>query len=131
MRHRADIEAKKRDQSSEYSHIWCTKKGDALRVLSMQLKDCLQQKALLEEHAARETETIRNVDPDASEVLPQGNEYRAYIKLIKDLERELMDQTGQLYQRVAVEPAPVENPLMNAGTIAMDPATGNWFIVAE
>ena len=69
----------------------------------MSLEKCWHQLDLLEEHAARETETIRSVDPDASEVRPHGNEYRAYLKLSKDLEREIMDQTGQLYQRVSLE----------------------------
>jgi hypothetical protein len=104
VRNRADIEAKKRDQSSEYGHIWATKKGNAIRVLTMSLEKCWQQIAL----------------PDASEVRPQGNEYRAYLKLSKELEREIMDQTGQLYQRVQVDATVIRNPITDFDTIAID-----------
>ena len=71
---------------------------------------------------------IRNVDPEASEVLVNGPEYRAYEKEQRALIREIADQTGQLPQRVGKVEVDVKNPLTFGGSIAQDEA-GNWYSV--
>jgi hypothetical protein len=75
---------------------------------------------LLRDHAQRETETIRNVDPDASEVLVYGPEYRAYEKEQRALLREIADQTGQLPSRATKIEMDVRNPITDYDVVVMD-----------
>jgi hypothetical protein len=128
MRHKADIQAKKKGWSEQYGHIWSTKVENRLRVLTCRLEEIEDQMELLREHARRETETIRNVDPEASEVLVNGPEYRAYEKEQRALIREIADQTGQLPTRVAKLEVEGKGALTNFDTIAVD-ANGNWHAV--
>ena len=81
------------DWTTQYDHIWSTKVENRIRLLTVRLEEIEHQLQLLRDHARRETETIRNVDPDASEVLANGPEYRAYEKEQRALLREIADQT--------------------------------------
>jgi hypothetical protein len=130
LRHKADIQAKKVDLSSRFSHIWSTKVGNRLRLLTLRLEEIEHQIELLHDHARRQTETIRNVDPDASEVPVHGPEFRAYEKEQRALTREIADQTGQLLQRAPVEVNVVRSPITDFDTIAVDEA-GNWHAVVS
>jgi hypothetical protein len=82
------------------------------------LKEIEDQIELLRDHARRETEMIRSVDPDAYE-----KEQRALL-------REIADQTGQLPQKVAVDIAAARNPLTDYDTVAMD-SDGNLLGVVQ
>ena len=119
-RHRAEVEAKKRDQSSEYGHIWATQKGNRLRGLTDRLEEVVHQIELIHEHAARETELIRTVDPDAAEVKCNSRELLAYDKEYRALAREIADQCGQLPQRVSLDAVVTRNPITDFDTIAID-----------
>lgn len=119
MRHKADVEAKKRDQSSEYSHIWSTRKGNRLRVLTCRLEEVEAQIELLHEHARREWKTISGVDPEASLVPLNSREYLAYVKEQRALLREIADQTGQLPQRVMADVTVAKSPLTAFDTLVM------------
>jgi hypothetical protein len=131
LRHKPDIQARKQNWSAKFDHIWSTKVENRLRLLTQRLEEVEYQIQLLHEHAERETETIRNFDPDASVVPINGAEHRAYAKLQKELAREIAEQSGQLQQRTpAPEPEPVKNPLMEASTIAQD-AAGNWYVIGQ
>ena len=129
-RHQLDIQAKKNDLSSEYNHIWSTKVGNRLRLLTLRLEEIEHQIELLHDHAQRETDYIRRVDPDAAEVPVRGNEYRAYETEQRALTREIADQTGQLMQRAPVNVNVVRNTLTDFDTIAVDEA-GNWHAVQQ
>jgi hypothetical protein len=72
---------------------------------------------LLRDHARRETETIRNLDP---EVPVNGPEYRAYEKEQRALIREIADQTGQLPARIGKIEMGIKNPLTDYDVIAID-----------
>lgn len=124
MNHRAEVEAKKADWASQYDHIWSTKVENRLRVLTQRLEEIEDQMELLRDHARRETETIRNVDPEASEVLVNGPEYRAYEKEQRALIREIADQTGQLPARIAVDAGPAKGSLADFDVIAVDSSGG-------
>jgi hypothetical protein len=100
MNLRADIEAKKADWSAQYEHIWSTKLENRLRLLTCRLEEIEHQMQLLQDHAQQETETIRNIDPEASEVPVNGPEYRAYEKEQRALIREIAEKTGQLPSRI-------------------------------
>jgi hypothetical protein len=130
MRHKAEIAAVLAGMVDQYSHIWSTKLGNRLRVLTQRLEEVEGQILLLHDHARRETETIRSVDPEASEVLVISREYLAYVKEQRALLREIADQTGQLPTRVAVDVAAVRNPLTDYDTVAMD-ANGNLLGVVQ
>ena len=104
------------------------KKENGLRVLTRRLEEIEDQLDLLKEHARRETETIRSVDPEASEVSVNGPEYRAYEKEQRALIREIWDATGQLPSRNPVDAGPAKNPLTDSDLIAVD-ADGNWHTV--
>lgn len=129
MHHRADIEAKKADWASTYDHIWSTKVENRLRVLLQRVEEIEDQLELLADHAHRETELIRTVDPDASEVAVNGPEWRAYEKEQRALLHEIADQTGGLPARVARLEV-TQNPITNYDVIAMD-AEGNLHAVRE
>jgi len=103
MNHRPEVEARKADFASEYSHIWSTRLGNRLGIMTQRLEEIEDQLELLRDHARRQTEMIRTVDPDASEVPVHGSEYRAYEKEQRALLREIADQCGQLPTRVAVQ----------------------------
>jgi hypothetical protein len=87
--------------------------------MTQRLEEIEDQIQALFEYAARETETIRSVDPDASAVPVNGPEYRAYEKEQRALLREIADQTGQLPSRNKVE-MEVKSPLANFDVLAMD-----------
>jgi len=53
LRHKADIHAKKVDLSSQFSHIWSTKGGNRLRLLTLRLGEIEHQIELLHDHAKR------------------------------------------------------------------------------
>jgi hypothetical protein len=97
--HKAEIAAVTAGMVDEFSHIWSTRKENRLRLLTCRLEEIEDQIAALFDHARAETETIRNIDPDASEVPVNGREYRDYVKEQRALVREIADQTGQLPQR--------------------------------
>jgi hypothetical protein len=120
MRHKADIQAKKQEWATEYGHIWSTRLENRLRILTCRLEDVEHQIQLLHDHARRETETIRAVDPEASEVPVNDRVLDRYSKLQQSLLREIADQTGQLPQRVAVDVNAVKNPITDYDVIAMD-----------
>jgi hypothetical protein len=124
MNHKADIAAVLEDWSNKYDHIWSTKLENRLRVLTQRLEEIEDQMELLRDHARRETETIRNVDPEASEVLVNGPEYRAYEKEQRALIREIADQTGQLPARIAVDAGPAKGSLADFDVIAVDSSGG-------
>jgi hypothetical protein len=128
LRHRDAIDAQLADWTSFLDQIWSTRLENRLRVLTQRLEEIEDQLDLLRDHARRETEMIRNVDPEASEVLVNGPEYRAYEKEQRALIREIADQTGQLPQRVGKVEVDVKNPLTFGGSIAQDEA-GNWYSV--
>jgi hypothetical protein len=130
LRHKADIQAKKVDLSSRFSHIWSTKVWNRLRLLTLRLEEIEHQIELLHDHAERETEMIRNVDPEACQVPVNGSELRAYEKEQRALTREIADQTGQLPQRSSVEVNLTKNPITNFDTIAVD-ESGNWHAVVS
>jgi hypothetical protein len=125
---RPDIQAKKVDLSSQYSHIWSTKVGNRLRLLTLRLEEIEHQIELLHDHARRETELIRTVDPEAAEVPVNGPEFRAYEKEQRALTREIADQSGQLLLRTPVAPVAAWNPLLGIDEIAID-EDGNWHAV--
>jgi hypothetical protein len=130
MRHRADVHAKKQDLSSEYSHIWATQKGNRLRGLTDRLEEVVHQIELIHEHAARETELIRTVDPEAAEVKVNSRELLAYDREYRALAREIADQCGQLPQRVTVDAAVIRNPITSFDTVIVDEA-GNFHAVHQ
>jgi hypothetical protein len=107
-----------------------TKVENRLRLLTLRLEEIEHQIELLHDHAQRETDYIRRVDPDAAEVPVRGNEYRAYEKEQRALTREIADQTGQLMQRAPVQVNVVRNPLTDFDTIAVDEA-GNRHAVQQ
>lgn len=122
LRHKADIQAKKQDLSSEFGHIWSTRKGDRLRVLTCRLEEVEAQIELLHEHARREWETLTGVDLDASPVPLNSREYLAYVKEQRALLREVADQTGQLPQRVSLEATVTRNPITDFDVVVLDEA---------
>jgi hypothetical protein len=128
QRHKPDIQAKKQNWSAQFDHIWSTRVENRLRLLTVRLEEVEHQIRLLHDHAERETEMIRNVDPDASEVPVIGREFAAYTKLQKELLREIAEQSGQLQQRAPVEVHVPPNPLMDAAEIAQD-ENGNWYVL--
>jgi hypothetical protein len=75
---------------------------------------------LLHEHARRETETIRNIDPDASEVPVNDRVLDRYSKLELALSHQILEITGQLPQRVGKVEMEVKNPLTDFDVLAMD-----------
>jgi cell division septum initiation protein DivIVA len=77
MRHKADIQVVLAGWANTYDHIWSTKLENHVRVLTERWQKIMGQMELLEEHAQRETETIRSVDPEASEVPYNSREYLA------------------------------------------------------
>jgi hypothetical protein len=129
MRHKAEIEDKKANWSAQFAHIWSTKVENRIRLLTLRLEEIEHQIELLHDHARRETEMIRNVDPEASQVPVNGSELRAYEKEQRALTREIADQTGQL-QRSSVEVNVTKNPITNFDTIAVD-ESGNWHAVVS
>jgi hypothetical protein len=130
MRHKADIAAKKAGWTSQYDHIWSTKLENHVRVLTERWQKIMGQMELLEEHAQRERETIRSVDPEASEVPYNSREYLAYTKEERALSHQILEITGQLPQRTVAVTAEVKNPITDYGTIAMD-ADGNFYGVQQ
>jgi hypothetical protein len=124
MRHKADVEAKKAGWAEKFDHIWSTKVENRVQVLTVRLEEIEEQIALLHEHARRETETIRSIDPEASEVPVNDRVLDRYSKLQASLLREIADQTGQLPQRVAVNVHAASNPITSFKTVALD-AEGN------
>jgi hypothetical protein len=52
----------------QFVDIWSTKLENRLQVLTQRWEQIVHQIDLVHEHAERETETISNIDPDASEV---------------------------------------------------------------
>jgi hypothetical protein len=96
MRHKAEIAAVIQGYVSKYDHIWSTKLENHVRVLTHRWEKIIGQMELLEEHARRETETIRNIDPDASEVPYNTREYLAYAKVEAALSHQILEITGQL-----------------------------------
>jgi len=99
MNHKPEIDAIVHGWTDQYDHIWSTKLENRLRVLTCRLEETEDQIAVIKDHARRETETIRSVDPEASEVLFNCPEYRAYVKEQRALIREISEQTGQLPRR--------------------------------
>jgi hypothetical protein len=89
MNHKHEIAAVLADWTTQYDHIWSTKLETHLRFLTQRLEEIEDLIAALYEHARRETETIRNVDPDASEVLVNDRVYLAYVKEQRSLIREI------------------------------------------
>jgi hypothetical protein len=131
LRHKPDIQAKKQNWAAKFDHIWSTKVENQARLLTVGLEQVEHQIALLHEIAERETESIRNIDPEASEVPVNGKELRAYMETKRALIRELRDVYGQQQLRApAPEPEPAPNPIMEASTIAQDEA-GNWYVVGQ
>jgi hypothetical protein len=130
LRHKPDIIAKQQDLSDSLSHIWATKMENRVRVLVQRVEEIEEQLELLADHARRETEAIRNVDPEASEVLVNGPEWRAYEKEQRALLHEIADQTGGLPARVGKIEMDTKNPLNFGGAIAQD-ADGNWYSVQQ
>jgi hypothetical protein len=128
MNHRADVEARKADWANQYGHIWSTKVENRLRVLTCRLEEIEDQLALLRDHARAETEMIRNVDPEAAEVLVNDRVYLKYVAEQRSLLREIADQTGQLPTRLAVDPTSTRGSLTDWDTIALD-ANGQWHAV--
>jgi hypothetical protein len=66
-RHKLDIQAEKKDLRSEYNHIWFTKVGNRLRLLTLRLEEIEHQIELLHDHAQREPTTSAGLTP-----MPQG-----------------------------------------------------------
>jgi hypothetical protein len=130
MNHKHEIADVLADWTSKFDHIWSTKKENGLRVLTQRLEEVEDQIAVIKSHARRETETIRSVDPDASEVPYNGPEYRAYVKVQDALITKIWDATGQLPQRVGKLEMDVKNPLSFGGRIAQDDQ-GNWYAVQQ
>jgi hypothetical protein len=130
MRHKADVAAKKADWAGQYGHIWSTKVENRLRVLTCRLEEVEDQIELLREHARRETETMRNLDPEASEVVVNDRVYLAFVKEQRALLREIADQTGQLPTRVGRIEMEAKSPLTVFDTIALD-ENGQWHGVAD
>ena len=97
LRHKADIEAKKNDWASQYDHIWATKVENRLRLLTCRLEEIEDQLALLRDHSRAETETIRNVDPEASEVLVNDRVYLKYVAEQRSLLRETRTRPGSCH----------------------------------
>jgi hypothetical protein len=130
MNHKPEIAAVVADWTSQFDHIWSTKKENRLRVLTQRLEEIEDLIAALYEHARRETETIRDVDPEASEVPVNGPEYRAYVKEQRALIREISEETGQLPTRVGRIEMEAKSPLTDFDTIALD-ENGQWHGVAD
>jgi hypothetical protein len=130
MRHKAEIQAVLAGWTDQFDHIWSTKLENRLRLLTCRLEEVEDQIAALFDHARRETETIRNIDPDASAVPVNGSEYRAYVKEQRALAREIADQTGQLPTRAGRLEVDVKNPITDFDVIAMD-ADGNFHAVQQ
>jgi hypothetical protein len=68
MNHKAEIAALVTGMVDDISHIWSTRLGNHVRILTQRWERIIGQLMLLEEHAERETETIRSVDREAAEV---------------------------------------------------------------
>jgi hypothetical protein len=64
------------------------------------LQEIEHQIDLIHDHARRETEMIRTVDPGAAEVKADAPELRAYVKAQESLVLKIWDATGQLPSRV-------------------------------
>jgi hypothetical protein len=99
-------------------------------VLTQRLEEIEDQIAALFEHAQRETETIRSVDPDASKVPVNGHEYRAYVKEQRALAHQIAEQTGQLPPRNPVDAGPVKSPITDYDVIGLD-ENGNFHAVQQ
>jgi hypothetical protein len=128
LRHKPEIAAVLADWTSQFDHIWSTKKENRLRVLTRRLEEIEDLIAALYEHARRETETIRNVDPEATEVRFNGPENRAYVK--RAVMREISEETGQLPTRVGKLEMEVKNSITDYDVIAMD-TDGNFHAVQQ
>ena len=85
---------------------------------------------LLHEHPERETETIRSVDSDASEV-PVNERFDRWSKLELALSHQILEVTGKLPQRThAGDQSVVKSPLTDHDVIAVD-ADGNFHAVQQ
>jgi hypothetical protein len=130
MRHRPEVEAKKREQSSEYSHIWSTQKGNRIRVLTARYEELQGLIDALYEHAQQETETLRNVEPDAADVPVNSKEFNAYHDRQVKLVHQIAEETGQLPQRVALDAVVTRNPITDFDVVVVDD-DGNFHAVQQ
>jgi hypothetical protein len=129
LRHKADVNAKKADWASQYGHIWSTKVENRLRLLTQRLEEIEDQMGLLLDHARRETELIRTVDPEASEVPVNGPEWRAYEKEQRALLHEIADQTGGLPARLGKVEVVAGNPIF--ADVLVEDSDGNLHPVQQ
>jgi hypothetical protein len=127
--HKAEIAAVTAGMVEEFSYLWGAKLKDHVRLLTSRLRKIWRQMDLLEEHAARETETMRAIDPDASEVPYNSREYLAYQKAEQSLSHQILEITGQLMSRAhPVDAAEGRNPLTDFELLVED-ADGNLYPV--
>jgi hypothetical protein len=109
----------------EFDHVWGAKLKDHVLLLTSRLRKVWGQLALLEEHAERETETIRNVEPEASRVPYRTREYQSYVKLEAQLSHQLCEILGVLPQRTQPsDHGAAKNPITDYDVLVMD-ADGN------
>jgi hypothetical protein len=99
MRRKADVQAVVADWSNKFDHIWATRKENRIRVLVARYEEIQDLINALYDHAQRETETLRNVDPEAGDVPVSGTEFRAYSRDQQRILREIADEMGQLVSR--------------------------------
>jgi hypothetical protein len=101
-----------------------------IRVLTQRWEQIVYQIELLEDHAVRETETIRRVDPEAGRCQVNGPEIRAYSKEERALAHQIAEETGQLPQRTVAVTTEVKNPITDYDVLIRDP-DGNFQAVRE
>jgi hypothetical protein len=103
MRHREEIAVVLADWSDKFSHIWLSRKEDRLRALKERFEEYQERIDELYEHARRETETIRSVDPGAGEVPIELDKSCKIDIQQRRILREAADELGQLMSRAQPE----------------------------
>jgi hypothetical protein len=130
MNHKHEIAVLLSDATAKLDHIWSTKVENHVRGLTERWAQVWHQIDLLHEHARRETETIRSIDPDASEVPVNDRVVDRYSKLELTLSHQFLEITGQLPTRVGRVEMEVKNPLTEYDVLVED-ADGNLHAVKQ
>jgi len=129
LRHKSEVAEAVAGMVDSLGHLWATKMENRLSVLMQRVEEIEEQLELLRDHARRETELIRSVDPSASEVPVNDRAYQSWVKEQRAPLHEIADQCGGLPARVAKIEV-TQNPITNYEVLAMD-ADGNLHAVRE
>jgi hypothetical protein len=123
MKRKHEVSALLADATAKLDQTWSMKVENHVRVLTERWEQVWHQIDLLHAHAHRETETIRNIDPEASEVPVNDRVLDRYSRLELALSHQILEITGQLPQRYGKLEMEVSNPL-NLGEVLVETEDG-------